>query len=254
METTYSVLDALPPPAPGRLVRGTRLLPGTRVTERQIAAHHDHWRAEGRRALASGRPVFVALGDSLAQAVGVDDPNDGWVAATAGLIGDPGGGSPDGGDERPGIVNLARSGARIADVLDAQLPVLAALPNEVCAVACTVGSNDLVRSPLGHRRALDALTAALPTGAVVATVPEVGSLAARVFNRHLRASCAARQLPVADVAVRLRRWRGRHAADRFHPNEAGYRLWVEAMAAALELTADVSGAVQSEARPADTRA
>ena len=62
----------------------------------------------------------------------------------------------------------------------------------------------------------------------MATLPARGSLAAKSLNRRLRAEAARRSLPVADVDAGLRTWRGHQAGDRFHPNDSGYGIWVEA--------------------------
>lgn len=70
------------------------------------------------------------------------------------------------------VINLSRSGARIRDVLDTQLPALAGLKQEPDLVTVAIGGND-VRAYDPARFAADsaALTRALPAGAYVADVP-----------------------------------------------------------------------------------
>ena len=222
-----SIAAALEPPEIGLLLRGTQFLPSVARTVSQIKRYGDHWRAMASWALAdesdgSQVPVLVALGDSLAQGIGASNPELGYVGrlrrGMAAEFGKP-----------PPVVNLSRSGARIADVLDVQLLALAALSAEVTigTIVCTVGSNDLVRSPrLGRAcREMDALLESLPGTAIVATVPANGSVAASLFNRRLRSTAEKNQIKVADISVALRSWRGKQAEDRFHPNDAGYEVW-----------------------------
>jgi lysophospholipase L1-like esterase len=47
-------------------------------------------------------------------------------------------------------------------------------------------------------------------------------------------AAAARDLPVAEVSAHfLPPWRGKFASDYFHPSQAGYRDWSNALLAAL---------------------
>ena len=213
---------ALTPARPGRLLRWTGFVPGVRSTGAQIEPWADHWRRRARSALAGDAPVLVAVGDSLAQGIGASHPDRGYVGLIARELAAGPGDVP--------IVNLSRSGARLADVLGTQLPALAAVEQPVALVVCTVGSNDLVRSArLGRsRRRVAQLLQSLPNPSVMATVPARGSMAATMLNRTIRAEAGRLGVPVADVGAALDSWRGRRAGDRFHPNDEGYRVWLEA--------------------------
>ncbi len=214
------------PPKPGRLVRWLGpLSAGLRATDAQIRGHAAHW-ATTAEAVFTHERLLVAFGDSLSQGIGAEDPADGYVARLAALVGETTG-------VKPGVLNLSRSGARVRDVVERQLPAYAAIAPDLAApplVVCTVGSNDLLRGALPNRVARDlaALAPMLPGGAVLATLPEAGSLSGRVVNRRLRAEAGAAGLELADVGSALQRWRGLAAGDRFHPNEAGYTVWFEA--------------------------
>lgn len=213
---------AYEPPTPGRLLRLTRFLPGIATTADQIERFADHWLAEATEAGASGDPVLVALGDSLAQGIGASAPEAGYVGRLRREL------AVDG--RLPPVLNLSRSGAKIADVVETQLPALAAAAVTPMLVVCTVGSNDLVRSARPSRTGRDLLQLLdlLPPNAVMATVPARGSLAAKHLNRQVRREAERRSIAVADVDARLTSWRGNRAADRFHPNDSGYGIWVEA--------------------------
>ena len=176
-----------------------------------------------------GGLVYVALGDSAAQAVGASRPERGYVALLAERM-----------RERTGcsvlVVNLSRSGATVQDVLDEQLPKLRALRPDLVTVA--VGGNDI---PFYDARrfaaAAAALTAALPAGTYIADVPyfmhgrwerhaaEAGAvLSARAGSHRLHV------VPLHD-AERDRGSRAMltdFAADWFHPNDRGHRVWADA--------------------------
>ena len=226
-----SIAAALAPGQPGWLVRNAGFLPGVATTAAQIEIFAAHWRNLAEEALdgehAHDRtPLLVVLGDSLAQGIGASEPNHGYVGRVRRLLAGDG--------AEPPVVNLSRSGAKIADVLTEQLPALAEVPGQANTVICTVGSNDLVRSTrLGQtKRQMTALIHALPPTAILATVPDKGSVAAMLLNRHLRAEAARANLAIADVAANLTTWRGNRAGDRFHPNDRGYTAWVDAFSAA----------------------
>ena len=217
-----ALVAAFEPVSPGWLIRRASFLPGIARTADQMASFADVWRAAGLEALSCDGHVVVALGDSLAQGIGASEASAGYVGrirqelATAGIL--------------PPVLNLSRSGAKIGDVIETQLPALAAADVSTMLVMCTVGSNDLVRSArmFRTRRELSRLLELLPQGAIFATVPARGSAAAKSLNRHLRREAERLSVPIADVDERLVTWRGNRAGDRFHPNDNGYQIWVEA--------------------------
>lgn len=174
-------------------------------------------------------PLWVVLGDSTAQGVGVPDVDQGWVGRVRRLL-----------EQRDGsdweVLNLSRSGAVLADVLDVQLPQLRALDRTPALVAAVVGGNDLRRRRTALLPRLPELVAALPDGAVVATLPRgLREPRAREANAVLRRLAAERGLVVVDLwAATGPPWRGKYA-DGLHPGPAGVTDWVRAFADALGL-------------------
>jgi len=218
-----------------------RFMPGYRLVHATVPSHAAAWERANqlaRQALAgSPGPLWVVLGDSTAQGVGAPSFDLGYVGQVrAGLA------------ERTGtdwqVVNLSRSGARALDVLTRQIPLLEELVRLAepagadqgggpapALVTCAVGANDLLRTRLAHLLAtVLSLLAALPPGAVVATLPQgVAPAKAERVNRLIRAEAPAAGLRVADVWARTGRpWQGKFAADGFHPNAAGYADWAAA--------------------------
>ncbi len=175
-----------------------------------------------------GGLLYVALGDSSAQGVGASRPDRGYVGLLAGRL--------EAATKRPvEVINLSVSGARIEDVLVRQLPALRALRPDLVTVA--IGGND-IGSYDGARfaRQVDRLTAALPDGTFIADVPYF--MHGRWEGRAQQAADAVRHsanrhgLPVVALHSALRRqgWPAMltdFAADWFHPNDRGYRVWAD---------------------------
>jgi lysophospholipase L1-like esterase len=184
----------------------------------------------------------VWLGDSTAAGVGASSPDTG-VARTVAT-----------GLHRPvQLTSLAVSGDRVADVLKGQLPRVAELDPDI--VLISIGSNDAVHLTgvamfrSRYRHLLEALPAS--TQVVVLGVPDMGSPPR--FKQPLRAMAGwlgrrldrvVRQVALEHHAryVDIAGYTGsafRHdparyfSADHYHPGDAGYALWSEAVLATL---------------------
>lgn len=124
----------------------------------------------------------------------------------------------------------------MTDVLEQQLPALERLGvRDDDLVTVMVGSNDLFG---GRRRraalpgAYSRLVESVPAGSLVATLPQPSG-PARAANVFVEAADASGRIVMVDLRVTgPSSWRGRLAADYFHPNDAGYA----AIAAAFEPT------------------
>lgn len=213
----------------GPVVRALGLvLPGVRRVGEQVVPYAAAWAEANRRALEEGPdggPMWVAIGDSMTQGIGASAWDRGWVGQLAPRLA-----------TRHRIVNLSFNGARVADVLDRQLPALERLPEVPDLVTVMIGSNDLV-----SRRWREALPASaaemlrrLPAGTVVATQPGDARPSVRIFNRLVDEAARERGLVVADFRdPRMRSWRGKVAEDHFHPNDRGYAGMAELMGEAV---------------------
>ncbi|MGQ0805336.1 MAG: SGNH/GDSL hydrolase family protein [Actinomycetota bacterium] len=206
-----------------------KLRPGVAATLSQTEPYLRAWAEANERARAATGPLWVALGDSTAQGIGASAYDRGYVGQLRARLE-----ARDGREWR--VINLSRTGSRIRDVVAEQLPALAPLALEAELVTCAAGANDLLS--LWFRPVPDelrSLMSGLPPGAVVATLPQgLGRRRARRLNEIIRTEAPLRQLRIADVWARTGPpWKGRFAADDFHPNEIGYRDWCDAFAEAI---------------------
>lgn len=199
----------------------------------QVAAYRTAWEQVNEASLAADGPLWLALGDSAAQGVGASSHLSGYVGVVRERL--------VAADGRPWrVVNLSRSGARTREVVDVQWPAAVDVLSGMVApglVTAVVGGNDAMRtSEPQWRLDIDNLCAALPSGAVVATVAR-GLFERRVrrVNAHLRATAAAYGLRVADLWMFTGApYKGLYA-DGFHPNDAGYLQWADALSTAIGL-------------------
>ena len=214
----------------GRLAR--LAVPGLRRVHAQVARYASEWEDANRLALEGDGPMWAVLGDSTAQGIGAPSWDGGYVGQLRRALDD--------GCEHPWrVVNLSRSGARAADVLDRQLPALQAMDPPPDLVTCAIGANDMVhRTPLPQLEdQLRSIIARLPERAVMATVPQgLDSTRTAAANRVIREAAPAAGVLIADVWARTGPpWRGKLASDGFHPGALGYADWAAAFAEPLSV-------------------
>ena len=217
-----------------------RRLDEVRQVRRSVAEYREHWRDLAEAHDPDSDAVrYVALGDSAAQAVGASTPEAGYVAAVAQHLAGTTGQDVD-------MFNLSVSGAKAADVLEDQLPRLAALGFVPDVVTLGIGGNDVVDRRISVEAFLDTMAevlAELPPGSYVADPPgflippfEARSDAMAVGVRPLIRD-AGQHLVALHRATRSAGhlgWVRNVAADAFHPNDRGYAGWAAAFIEALE--------------------
>lgn len=194
------------------------VLPGVARVWRQAIPYADAWHASNIETIDRPGRRWIVLGDSMSQGIGASAYDIGWVGQLGERL------AADGNDLQ--IVNLSATGACVSDVIDQQLPVLDRLGFRVDdLVTVMVGSNDLFGGKV-RRAALPGayreLVGRVPPGSLVATLPQPAG-PARAANVHVEAADAAGRIVMVDLRVTgPTSWRGRLAADYFHPNDAGY--------------------------------
>jgi lysophospholipase L1-like esterase len=216
---TYSSLPVRPPGAGMRVL--AKALKGVRSTLADVEPFARAWQDHNACRVRESGPLWVVLGDSMAQGIGASAFDRGWPGQLAEQI-----------DPALRMVNLSFHGARVQDVLDTQWPA-AQLLGEPALVTVLIGSNDVVwrRYRAALPEAFQQMLAVLPDGAVVANLPNPHK-AARAVDRMLRDSD---RIVTADLRREgPRTWRGKLAPDHFHPNDRGYAEMTAVLARAVQ--------------------
>lgn len=246
----------LAPKAPGLGLRAASLVvPGIRRVTAQIEPYTRHWSDQNQEAVADDGPLLAVIGDSTALGIGATAPERSYVGLLVDALCHR--------DDRAWrVVNLAQSGARSADGLERQLPIVERLVeagHEPLTVLCCIGTNDVVWSAetTATRDRMRAIIGRLPEASTVGLV--AGSSArARLINRAIRGAATDAGCGLVDP------WREpgpppqqRLAADRFHPNDLGYTLMARPFArhfGAPEPATPTDPADQTAGDPSDQRA
>jgi lysophospholipase L1-like esterase len=193
---------------------------------------------------------MVWLGDSTAAGVGASEATGALPSLVAAGLSGPDASSAKGREASAvSVAVLAVSGARVADVLADQVPKAAGLRPDL--VLISVGANDTIHltGRGAFRHTYEAVVRALPTGVpvVLLGVPDMGAIPrfaqplravagwrGRNLDAEVRRVAASTGAVYADIAgptgPPFRRQPGRYfAADDFHPSDAGYGLWADAV-------------------------
>ncbi len=198
------------------------------ILRAQVHRYRDFWQAQNQLTAPKEALLYVALGDSAAQSVGASRPEKGYVWLFARHV-----------EKQTGrpvhIVNLSVSGAKIRDLIDDQLPKLAALPKKPDIITVDIGANNMRGfEPRKFESEFKEMLGQLPDGALVADIPYFGP----DFHRHggKQAKQANKLLerlwpkyPVLQAGL-FALTKGNDAlsyygADLFHPSDKSYRLW-----------------------------
>lgn len=205
---------------------------GLVLLKHSIVTHRNYW---DTRASGQGELLYVALGDSTAQAVGSNDPALGYVGRLADAITNATG-------RKVRVVNLSVSGATVQDVLEEQVPQLDAIASSASKpylVTVSVGANDVVhgeQSNAAFRAGFEKIMQALPPEqSVVADVPYFGGRIrageqVQQANSVIYKLAGQYSIPVAPLYDQLKPRQSPwiYASDLFHPNHRAYAIWYEA--------------------------
>ena len=195
--------------------------------QRSIDGNAAYWSAPRGQ---SGGLLYVALGDSAAQSIGASEPAKGYVGIIAQRLAASRG-------QPVKVINLSRSGARIDDVLDRQLAALKALDQTPDVVTIAIGGNDIrAYDQQTFSKQVERLTVALPAGTYIADAPYFmhgrWERDARQAADLLVGGAEANNLQPVPLHEALKAQGGQamftqFAADWFHPNDRGHKVWAD---------------------------
>lgn len=199
----------------------------------QLARYQRYWDRVNRQSIDKSELVYVAFGDSAAQGVGASRPEKGYVGLIAHELSAKN-------KEPIQVINLSKSGARIRDVLDTQLPHYQKLDlGSKQVITIEIGANDIVSFDAKKFEVeMDELMTKLPPTAVMSDLPsfkgsrlnkleprvvEANQIMDKLANKH------GRQLARLHQKVEQNKGWRTFSADIFHPSNYGYKVnWLPA--------------------------
>lgn len=190
----------------------------------QLARYKNYWDRQNQVSVTAGSLQYVALGDSTAQGIGATHPAKGYVGLIANNLSEERG-------KPVHTVNLSKSGAKIRDVLDRQLPELNTLQPDVITIE--IGANDMINfEPQKFEQEMDQLMERLPKQAVMSDIPYFGGSRFKskqsdveAANKIMYRLATKHGIKLALLHQKVKQNSGIHtlASDLFHPSNAGYR-------------------------------
>lgn len=193
----------------------------------QLGRYQRYWNTKNQAVAPDDAILYVALGDSAAQGIGATSPSKGYV----GLIGDELAKR----HNRPvKIVNLSKSGGKVRDVLDTQLPAMKQYGTDKdTRVTIEIGANDTINfDDQRFAKEVDELMAQLPKQTVISDIPYFGHSRYRgkqanveKANKILYAIAKQHGFTLVPLHEQTKQ-NGKlstFAADWFHPSNTGYR-------------------------------
>lgn len=192
----------------------------------QLARYQKYWSKTNLKPINPKDFVYVALGDSAAQGVGASEPDKGYVGLIAKEL-------QQGKEKEVKVINLSKSGAKIADVLKIQLPLYQKLGlTNQHLVTIEIGANDIISfNSQQFEKEMDELISKLPKQTVISDVPSfAGSRYGHYEPQVLQANEIIHRLAAkygfkpAELHKRVAANHGLRtfAADIFHPSNYGY--------------------------------
>ncbi len=199
----------------------------------QLARYQKYWSKSNLKPINPKDFVYVALGDSAAQGVGASQPLKGYVGLIAEELRQ---------DKKTEvkILNLSKSGAKVKDVLETQLPLYKKLCLETPQlVTIEIGANDIISfNEQKFEAEMDELMSELSEKTVISDIPSfAGSRYAKYEPRVIKANEIIHRLgaehgfKIAELYKRVAANHGLRtfAADIFHPSDYAYKTnWLEA--------------------------
>lgn len=194
----------------------------------QLARYSAYWDRNNATALRSDAEItYVAFGDSAAQGVGATRPDYGYVGRIAKEI------EADSG-KSVRVINLSKSGAKIADVIKTQLPRYNDLDlTDRPIITIEIGANDILTFNASQfETEMDTLMQQLPKQTIMSDIPYFGKTRygklqpqAEKANEIIYRLSAKHGIEVASLHDKVEANGGLRtmAIDIFHPSNKGYR-------------------------------
>lgn len=204
----------------------------------QIGRYQRYWDRINSKPVGKDDLVYIAFGDSAAQGVGASSPQKGYVGRIADQLASEQG-------RTVHVINLSKSGAKIKDVLDTQLPKYERLHiNNPKIFTIEIGANDILAfEPKRFSSEVDELMSKLPTGTIMSDIPSfkgsrLGKHNSTVVEANVIIHSLAKKhgLQIVDLYDQVAKNHGirTFGGDFFHPSNYGYKTnWQAAFSGAV---------------------
>lgn len=193
----------------------------------QIYSHEQYWKTLASQPIPENALVYVALGDSTAQAIGSPDPMEGYVGQFARKLSEQT-------NQPVHIVNISKTGAVTKDISKTQLPKIAQYNPDIVTLA--IGGNDVLND--SEKKVLfdelATIAGQLPPRSLVADLPtfEHGTqrqtgLDSRAYVKELALKHNLIYVPINE-ATEPKFWDiDQYAIDFLHPSVKQYTIWAD---------------------------
>lgn len=193
----------------------------------QLGRYQSYWQRNNSKPAVAGEVLYVALGDSTAQGIGASKPQKGYVGLVAENIATK--------ENSPvRTVNLSKSGAKVKDVIDKQLPALKQMSvNKNTYITIEIGANDMSTFNADtFKDEMDKLMSQLPKQTLISDVPYFGGSRyaskepnVEQANKIMRTLASEKGFELVNLHDRMKQNSGIKtlAADMFHPSNTAYR-------------------------------
>lgn len=197
-----------------------------------VDRYANYWQKEAKRNDFTDPIIYVALGDSAAQGIGASSPTDGYVGLIAARLAKQKG-------RHVKVINLSKSGAKLKDVLDVQIPELKNLNPDIITIE--IGANDIATfEPEKFKTEAEDLFSQLPDKTIISDLPFFGGRS-RFINPESDKIVSQANTILSDAASKHSKklvplyyktrehnqYPWSYAIDYFHPNDFGYKTWAD---------------------------
>ncbi|MGI9027431.1 MAG: SGNH/GDSL hydrolase family protein [Candidatus Saccharimonadales bacterium] len=193
----------------------------------QISRYRHYWEENNLKPAVAGEILYVALGDSTAQGIGATQPDKGYPGLIRQQL-----------MERKSkpvrLVNLSKSGAKVRDVIETQLPALQALnTDDQTIITIEIGANNMVNFDAQQFESdMNELMSQLPPQTIISDIPYFGGsrfkskepnvIRANEIMYRLADKHGFELVPLHDQIQRNGGFKT-FAPDWFHPSNTAYR-------------------------------
>lgn len=193
----------------------------------QLSRYKNYWVDNNQNVIAAGTIDYVAFGDSAAQGVGATSAAKGYPGLIQKEL-------SKNQNRDIKLVNLSKSGGKIRDVLDTQLPAYRKLNvSDKTVITVEIGANDMIDfEPKKFEKEMDELMDKLPSQTIISDIPyfggsRLGRLESNVIaaNKIMYKLAEKHGFELVQLHDKVQNNTGilTLAPDLFHPSNNGYR-------------------------------